>query len=329
MHPRQRNDVRPSEITPERVYRQRRELLKMLGIGSVGLVAGCGSENAPSAAIAEDSSATEKPLTVLKKGEYTLADPQTSFKDATHYNNYYEFGTDKSDPARTSGRFKPTPWSVEIAGHAEVTGKFTLEDILKPHALEERVYRHRCVEGWSMVIPWDGISLADLLKRFKPTAQAKYVAFTTVNRPSEMPGMRSAVLDWPYREGLRIDEAMHPLAFLATGLYGRELPNQNGAPLRLIVPWKYGFKGIKSIVKIEFTDSRPRTTWNLAGPGEYGFYSNVNPNVDHPRWSQHTERRIAGDGFNLFGNRIETKPFNGYADQVASLYAGMDLRKNF
>ena len=329
MHPRQRNDVRPSEITPERVYRQRRELLKMLGIGSVGLVAGCGSENAPSAAIAEDSSTTEKPLTIAKKGEYTLADPQTSFKDATHYNNYYEFGTDKSDPARTSGRFKPTPWSVEIAGHAEVTGKFTLEDILKPHALEERVYRHRCVEGWSMVIPWDGISLADLLKRFKPTAQAKYVAFTTVNRPSEMPGMRSAVLDWPYREGLRIDEAMHPLAFLATGLYGRELPNQNGAPLRLIVPWKYGFKGIKSIVKIEFTDSRPRTTWNLAGPGEYGFYSNVNPDVDHPRWSQHTERRIAGDGFNLFGNRIETKPFNGYADQVASLYAGMDLRKNF
>jgi len=329
MHPRQRNDVRPSEITPERVYRQRRELLKMLGIGSVGLVAGCGSENAPSAAIAEDSSTTEKPLTIAKKGEYTLPDPQTSFKDATHYNNYYEFGTDKSDPARTSGRFKPTPWSVEIAGHAEVTGKFTLEDILKPHALEERVYRHRCVEGWSMVIPWDGISLADLLKRFKPTAQAKYVAFTTVNRPSEMSGMRSAVLDWPYREGLRIDEAMHPLAFLATGLYGRELPNQNGAPLRLIVPWKYGFKGIKSIVKIEFTDSRPRTTWNLAGPGEYGFYSNVNPDVDHPRWSQHTERRIAGDGFNLFGNRIETKPFNGYADQVASLYAGMDLRKNF
>jgi len=329
MHPRQRNDVRPSEITPERVYQQRRELLKMLGIGSVGLVAGCGSENAPSAAIAEDSSTTEKPLTIAKKGEYTLPDPQTSFKDATHYNNYYEFGTDKSDPARTSGRFKPTPWSVEIAGHAEVTGKFTLEDILKPHALEERVYRHRCVEGWSMVIPWDGISLADLLKRFKPTAQAKYVAFTTVNRPSEMSGMRSAVLDWPYREGLRIDEAMHPLAFLATGLYGRELPNQNGAPLRLIVPWKYGFKGIKSIVKIEFTDSRPRTTWNLAGPGEYGFYSNVNPDVDHPRWSQHTERRIAGDGFNLFGNRIETKPFNGYADQVASLYAGMDLRKNF
>lgn len=180
-----------------------------------------------------------------------------------------------------------------------------------------------------MVIPWDGISLADLLKRFKPTAQAKYVAFTTVNRPSEMPGMRLGILDWPYREGLRIDEATHPLAFLATGLYGRELPNQNGAPLRLIVPWKYGFKGIKSIVKIEFVDTMPRTTWNLSAPGEYGFFSNVNPAVDHPRWSQRTERRIAGDGFNLFGNRIETLPFNGYADQVASLYSGMDLRKHF
>lgn len=180
-----------------------------------------------------------------------------------------------------------------------------------------------------MVIPWNGISLADLLKRFKPTAQAKYVAFTTVNRPSEMPGLRDAVLDWPYREGLRIDEAMHPLAFLATGLYGRELPNQNGAPLRLIVPWKYGFKGIKSIVKIEFVEVMPRTTWNIAAPREYGFYSNVNPDVDHPRWSQRTERRIAGDGLNLFGNRIGTRPFNGYADQVASLYAGMDLRKYF
>jgi len=326
---RQRPDIRPSEITPESIYRQRRNVLKALSLGAVGLVTGCGSENAPSAATAEDSSTAAKPLSIAKKGEYTLPDPQTSFKDATHYNNFYEFGTDKSDPARTSGRFKPMPWSVEIAGRAELTGKFTLEDILKPHQLEERVYRHRCVEGWSMVIPWDGISLADLLKRFKPTAQAKYVAFTTVNRPSEMPGMRSAVLDWPYREGLRIDEAMHPLAFLATGLYGRELPNQNGAPLRLIVPWKYGFKGIKSIVKIEFTDSMPRTTWNLAGPGEYGFYSNVNPAVDHPRWSQRTERRIAGDGFNLFGNRVETKPFNGYADQVASLYTGMDLRKHF
>ena len=327
---RQRPDTRSSEVTPESIYRRRRSVLKALGLGTFGLVAGCGSENAPSAAVAsEDAGAADKSLAVAKKGEYVLPDPLTSYKDATHYNNYYEFGTDKSDPARNAGRFKPTPWSVEIAGRAEVTGKFTLEDILKPHALEERIYRHRCVEGWSMVIPWDGIPLADLLKRFKPTSQAKYVAFTTVNRPSEMPGLHSAVLDWPYREGLRIDEAMHPLAFLAIGLYGRELPNQNGAPLRLIVPWKYGFKGIKSIVKIDFVETMPRTTWNLAAPNEYGFYSNVNPAVDHPRWSQRSERRIAGDGFNLFGNRIETKPFNGYADQVASLYAGMDLRKHF
>lgn len=325
-------DIRGSEITPESIYQNRRTVLKMLGLGAAGLIAGCGSEDAPSAALAatpDDSAAADKPLTIAKKGEYVLPDPPTSLKDVTHYNNYYEFGTDKSDPARTSGRFKPAPWSVEIAGHAEVTGKFSLEDILKPHPLEERVYRHRCVEGWSMVIPWDGIPLADLLKRFKPTAQAKYVAFTTVNRPSEMPGMRSGVLDWPYIEGLRIDEAMHPLAFLATGLYGRELPNQNGAPLRLIVPWKYGFKGIKSIVKIAFVENMPRTTWNISAPREYGFYSNVNPAVDHPRWSQRTERRIAGDGFNLFGNRIETQPFNGYADQVASLYTGMDLRKYF
>jgi len=328
MHLRQRSDIRASEITPEAVYRQRRNVIKMLGLGAAGLVAGCGSENAPSAA-AEAPAAEPKALSVTRKGEYTLTDPPTSYKDATHYNNFYEFGTDKGDPARNSGRFRPTPWSVEITGHAEVTGKYTLEDLLRPHAIEERIYRHRCVEGWSMVIPWNGISLADLLKRFKPTAQAKYVAFTTVNRPSEMPGLRDAVLDWPYREGLRIDEAMHPLAFLATGLYGSELPNQNGAPLRLIVPWKYGFKGIKSIVKIEFVEVMPRTTWNIAAPREYGFYSNVNPDVDHPRWSQRTERRIAGDGLNLFGNRIGTRPFNGYADQVAGLYAGMDLRKYF
>jgi sulfoxide reductase catalytic subunit YedY len=187
----------------------------------------------------------------------------------------------------------------------------------------------RCVEGWSMVIPWDGIPLAAVLKRFKPTASAKYVAFTTVFRPTEMPGLAAPILDWPYREGLRIDEAMHPLTLLAVGLYGRELPNQNGAPLRLVVPWKYGFKGIKSIVKIEFVDTEPKTTWNEAASDEYGFYSNVNPAVDHPRWSQRSERRIAGDGSNLFGNRIETLPFNGYAEQVASLYAGMDLRRNF
>lgn len=329
---RHRADIPSSEITPESIYRRRRTVLKMLGLGAAGMLAGCDGENVPgvaAAAAADDPGPNTEPLAVAKKGEYVLSDPLTSFKDATHYNNYYEFGTDKADPARLSGRFRPKPWSVEIAGHAEVTGKFALEDILKPHAVEERVYRHRCVEGWSMVIPWDGIPLADLLKRFKPTAQAKYVAFTTVSRPSEMPGMRLAILDWPYREGLRIDEAMHPLSLLGIGLYGRALPNQNGAPLRLIVPWKYGFKGIKSIVKIEFVETMPRTTWNLSAPGEYGFFSNVNPAVDHPRWSQRSERRIAGDGFNLFGNRVQTLPFNGYAEQVASLYSGMDLRKHF
>ena len=214
---------------------------------------------------------------------------------------------------------------MEIAGHAELTGTFDLEDLVKPDLLEERIYRHRCVEAWSMVIPWVGVPLADVLARFKPTSQAKYVAFTTIARRDEMPGLAYGVLDWPYREGLRIDEAMHPLAMLAVGLYGRTLPNQNGAPLRLVLPWKYGFKGAKSIVRIEFTEQQPRTSWNMAGPDEYGFYSNVNPAVDHPRWSQRTERRIAGGG-SLFNNRVETLPFNGYAEQVAPLYAGMDLK---
>ncbi len=234
-----RTDLRSHEVTPESIYRRRREVIKMLGLGLTGVVAGCNSESAPSAAavapVGNDTELTGKPVTVARKGEYVTTETLTSFKDVTHYNNYYEFGTDKSDPARTSGKFKAEPWTVEIAGHAEVTGNLTLEDILKPHAIEERVYRHRCVEGWSMVIPWDGIALGDLLKRFKPTAQAKYVVFTTIDRPSEMPGLAYPVLNWPYREGLRIDEAMHPLAFLATGLYGRTLPNQNGAPLRLVL----------------------------------------------------------------------------------------------
>ena len=315
-------DIAASEITPEPLYRSRRELLKLFGLGAVSIAAGCHSEPSPPAANNEKTPAAPD---TAKAG----SDVQTTFKDATHYNNYYEFGTSKSDPAENSGKFHPQPWSVEIAGHAEVTGRFALEDLLKPHTAEERIYRLRCVEGWSMVIPWRGISLGDVLKRFKPSAQAKYVAFTTVQRPAEMPGLNYPVLDWPYREGLRIDEAMHPLALLVTGMYGRELPNQNGAPLRLVVPWKYGFKGIKAIVKIEFVEQQPATTWNLAAPDEYGFYSNVNPDVNHPRWSQKTERRIAGDGFNLLGNRVATQPFNGYADQVASLYSGMDLRKNF
>lgn len=323
--------VRGSEITPEPVYRGRREYLKAMGLGAIALAAGCESrgETPGGAAGSADESIAGKALPIGQRGRYVVAEPLTRYKDATHYNNYYEFGTGKGDPARASGGFHPQPWTVEIAGHAEVTGRFPIEDLLKPHALEERVYRMRCVEGWSMVIPWAGVGLGDVLKRFKPTSSAKFVALTTVNRPEQMPGMSSGVLDWPYVEGLRIDEAMHPLALLAVGLYGHELPNQNGAPLRLVVPWKYGFKGAKSIVRIEFVAAQPKTTWNELAPEEYGFYANVNPAVDHPRWSQRTERRIAGEGFNLFGNRVPTLPFNGYAEQVASLYTGMDLRRNF
>ncbi|HSE12611.1 MAG TPA: protein-methionine-sulfoxide reductase catalytic subunit MsrP [Rudaea sp.] len=320
-----------SEITPEPVYRARREYLKALGLGTIALAAGCESRGETGAAAPkpEDESIAGKALPIGQRGLYATAEPATRYKDVTHYNNYYEFGTGKGDPARSSGAFRAHPWTVEIAGHAEVTGRFSLEDLVKPHTLEERIYRMRCVEGWSMVIPWVGVGLGDVLKRFKPTADAKFVVLTTVNRPAEMPGVGSGVLDWPYREGLRIDEAMHPLTLLAVGLYGHELPNQNGAPLRLVVPWKYGFKGAKSIVRIEFVATQPKTTWNELAPDEYGFYANVNPAVDHPRWSQKTERRIAGEGFNVFGNRVPTLPFNGYADQVASLYAGMDLRRYF
>jgi sulfoxide reductase catalytic subunit YedY len=324
------NAIPSSEITPYPIYLRRREYLRALGLGAVAFAAGCDSRAAPDGVVlANEEPIAGKALTIAQRGQYVLNEPLTRYKDVTHYNNYYEFGVDKGQPAQTSGGFHAHPWQVEIAGHAELTGRFALEDLLKPHPLEERVYRMRCVEGWSMVIPWAGVGLGNVLKRFRPTSSAKYVAFTTVHRPSEMPGLGMRILDWPYREGLRIDEAMNPLALLAVGLYGHELPNQNGAPLRLVVPWKYGYKGIKAITKIEFVESEPKTTWNLAASDEYGFYSNVNPEVDHPRWSQRTERRIAGDGFNLFGNRIPTLPFNGYADQVASLYAGMDLRRNF
>jgi sulfoxide reductase catalytic subunit YedY len=319
----------PSTITPEPVYRRRRQVLKLLGLGATALAAGCGSEAAPPAPAAPVANIPGKPLTAASRVDDAGGEAKTTFQDATHYNNFYEFGTGKGDPAANSGRFVAHPWSVEIAGLAGKTGRFTLEDILKDQTLEERIYRMRCVEAWSMVIPWIGFPLGDLLKRFKPLASAKYVVFTTVERPAQMPGQADRVLDWPYREGLRMDEAMHSLTLLAVGMYGRELPNQNGAPLRLVVPWKYGFKGIKSIVRIEFVESMPRTTWNHMAADEYGFYANVNPAVDHPRWSQKTERRIAGSGFNLFGNRIATLPFNGYAEQVAHLYAGMDLRKNF
>ena len=306
------HDPRPSEITPLDVYLDRRRLLK--AAAALALV---GSGPAASAATT---------LKYRRNAALSTTEKPNSFEDITTYNNFYEFGTDKSDPAKRSGDFRPKPWSIAVSGEAEVTGTFTLEDILKPHALEERIYRLRCVEAWSMVVPWVGFPLGDLIKRFRPTSRAKYVAFKTVYRPEEMPGQRFPILDWPYVEGLRIDEAVHPLTILAVGVYGQTLPNQNGAPLRLVVPWKYGFKGIKSIVEIRFTETQPPTSWNLQAPREYGFYANVNPQVDHPRWSQAKERRI---GAGLFEPRQPTLMFNGYAEQVAGLYGGMDLRKHY
>ena len=301
---------RPSEITPRERYLNRREI--MAGLAGAGL-----------AFVAPGASAGQR-LAYRKNARYSTSEAANSHQDITTYNNFYEFGTGKSDPAERSGAFKPQPWSVTITGEAEVKGTFTLEDILKPHALEERIYRLRCVEAWSMVIPWIGFPLGDLIRRFKPTSRARYVAFKTVLRPAEMPGQRFPVLEWPYVEGLRMDEAMHPLALMAVGLYGEVLPNQNGAPLRLVVPWKYGFKSIKSIVEIRFTERMPPTSWNISAPREYGFYANVNPAVDHPRWSQAEERRIGGG---IFSPKQPTQMFNGYAADVASLYSGMDLRK--
>ena len=312
---RQPNRIKPSEITPHSVYLNRRQLL------AASLAAGAGL--ALPARAAQPAGAK---LKYTRNAKLSLSEAANSYEDITTYNNYYEFGTAKEEPAENAHTLRARPWSLTVAGEAEVTGKFTLEDILKPHALEERVYRLRCVEAWSMVIPWVGFPLADLIKRFKPTSKAKYVAFKTLYDPKQMPGQRYAVLDWPYVEGLRIDEATHPLALMVVGLHGHVLPNQNGAPLRLVVPWKYGFKGIKSIVEMRFTERQPPTSWNLSAPHEYGFYANVNPEVDHPRWSQARERRI---GTALFAAREPTLMFNGYATEVASLYRGMDLRKNF
>lgn len=310
--------IRPSEITPESVYLNRRDLLK--AAVAAGLVVKLGLPDAAHAA--------SQGLNYAREANFNVDDAPNTYQDITTYNNFYEFGTGKEDPSQNSAGFKPLPWTVTVGGECEVKGTFTLEDVLKPHPLEERIYRFRCVEAWSMVIPWVGFPLKDLLARFKPTANAKYVAFKTIVRPSEMPGQRRAILDWPYVEGLRIDEAMHPLSLVAVGLYGRTLPNQNGAPLRLVTPWKYGFKSIKSIVEIKFVEKQPSSTWNNAAPREYGFYANVNPNVDHPRWSQARERRIGSSG-GLFNSRQRTLMFNGYQEQVAGLYEGMDLRKYF
>jgi sulfoxide reductase catalytic subunit YedY len=320
-------DLPASEITDEALYLRRRDVLRGAALAAGALLvpacsdSGSAPAGAPSAAAAETPALAAIPGTV--KGPFATDEAITDEDKATGYNNFYEFGTDKTDPKEYSGSLVTTPWSVAIEGEVAKPGTVALEDLLRGLTPEERIYRLRCVEAWSMVIPWIGVPLGEVLKRYEPTGKAKYVAFRTLLNPEQMPGQRRSVLDWPYREGLRIDEAMHPLTILAFGMYGKVLPNQNGAPLRLVVPWKYGFKSIKSIVAIRLQEQQPETSWNMAAPSEYGFYSNVNPAVDHPRWSQRTERRIGEF------RRRETLPFNGYADQVASLYAGMDLVKNF
>jgi methionine sulfoxide reductase catalytic subunit len=311
--------IAPSEITPPEVWFSRRTLL-------TGALAAGVSTLARPAQAADGPPADAARLSFTANPHYSVSETPNRYEEITTYNNFYEFGTDKDDPSRNARYFRTQPWSVRVDGEAEVRGNFTLEDILKGQSLEERIYRFRCVEAWSLVVPWVGFPLSSLLARFKPTSRAKYVEFTTLYDPNRMPGERVSVLAWPYVEGLRMDEAMHPLTLMVVGLYGVVLPNQDGAPLRLIVPWKYGFKSIKSIVKIRFTESQPRTTWALATPNEYGFYANVNPTVDHPRWSQATERRI---GAPFLAQRRPTLMFNGYADEVASLYQGMDLRRYF
>ena len=297
-----RSDLKQSEVTDEQVFLKRRHLLA--GLAGIGLAGG----------LASASSAAQRAEELVPN----------EWEDITNYNNYYEFGTGKSDPAKYAGALSTTPWSVEINGLVDRPAVYHLEDILQKMTIEERIYRFRCVEAWSMVVPWKGFELADLLNMAGVQSQAKYVAFQTLYRPEEMRGQNYPVLDWPYVEGLRLDEAMHPLTLMANGIYGKQIPNQNGAPLRLVVPWKYGFKSIKSIVKITLTDTMPPTSWSLANAREYGFYSNVNPQVDHPRWSQATERRIGGG---LFAKRQPTLMFNGYQEDVAELYKDMDLTK--
>jgi sulfoxide reductase catalytic subunit YedY len=298
------DDISPSEITPEDAYLNRRKFLAMAGVVAAGVI----GSGRIAAAIPPVNRQEEKPNT---------------WEEITTYNNYYEFGTGKEDPAENAGQFRTKPWTVKVDGLVRKPADYQLEDLIKPHKLEDRVYRFRCVEAWSMVVPWQGIPLADMIKRFEPLPSAKYVQFTTILAPDQMFGQKTRVLPWPYVEGLRMDEATNPLTLMVTGLYGKTLPNQNGAPLRLIMPWKYGFKGVKAIVRISFVEKQPMNTWQIANPNEYGFYANVNPEVDHPRWTQASERRIG-----VF-RRQKTLMFNGYTDQVAQMYAGMDLRKNF
>ena len=359
------SDPLPSEITPETVYQQRRTLLKAAGLfGAAAFFSPLQAspaasparppQPAPSAATgpgllpatpAPNRSPPSRPvyepaperdnapawlrqkIQARRLAANATGEALTPFQVVSTYNNFYEFGLEKSDPAEKAGRLRTEPWSLRVDGLCARPGLYTLEDILRPHALEDRIYRFRCVEAWSMVVPWLGFPLADLLRRFAPTGQARYVEFTTLQAPDQMPGLRNTAMSWPYVEGLRLDEAMHPLALMALGVYGRSLPPQNGAPLRLVLPWKYGFKSIKSIVRIRFTDRQPATTWARLAPEEYGFYANVNPAVDHPRWTQSRERRLPGTFFNP--NWRDTRPFNGYAGEVAGLYRGMDLNRFF
>ncbi|MCP5088067.1 MAG: protein-methionine-sulfoxide reductase catalytic subunit MsrP [Rhodobacteraceae bacterium] len=306
---RHKTDLKYSDITPRNAFLNRRQVIA----GAAGL-----------AAAGSIGGAAQAKLMAKKGSPYSTSEDANSFEDVTPYNNFYEFGTGKPDPAKHAHKLTTDPWSVEIGGLVNNPGNYALEDILKEVTLEERIYRFRCVEAWAMVVPWVGFQLSDLIARADPMGSARYVAFETLHRPDEMHGQKSKSFPWPYVEGLRMDEAMHPLTILATGIYDEELPKQNGAPLRLVVPWKYGFKSIKSIVKITLTEKEPPATWNLIQPGEYGFYSNVNPEVDHPRWSQASHRPIGGG---LFAKRVPTLKFNGYGEEVASLYAGMDLHK--
>jgi len=337
-----KSDIVPSEITPQSVYENRRTFIKQAGFGlAAGLLSqplmaatiNTGTTEGAGRLIGRANATTTakvaisgKKISGVTKTEYGKDEKLTEFKDVTTYNNFYEFGTDKSEPAIQSRLFKTNPWTVAIEGEVKQVKTLNLDDLYKKFPLEERIYRMRCVEGWSMVIPWVGFSLASFIKWAEPTGNAKFVEFISYSDRQQMPGINLPILDWPYTEALRLDEAMNPLTILAVGLYGEVLPNQNGAPIRLVVPWKYGFKGAKSIVKIRFTEKMPQTTWMKAGPSEYGFYANVNPEVDHPRWTQSSEKRI-GNG--LFSGRIKTKMFNGYENEVGQLYAGMNLEKNF
>jgi sulfoxide reductase catalytic subunit YedY len=306
---RYKSDLKWSDVTPKRDYMNRRQLMAGAGALALGSIAGPAMASLGA-----------------RKSNYGRGLELNTYEDITSYNNFYEFGTGKDDPKNNAGRLTTDPWSITVDGMVDKPGKYDLDDLTSGISLEERIYRFRCVEAWSMVVPWVGFELSDLLARVGVQSSAKYVAFETLVRPDEMIGQRRPVLDWPYREGLTLNEAMHPLTIMATGLYDEPIPNQNGAPIRLVVPWKYGFKSIKSIVRITLTDTRPPISWEMANPREYGFFSNVNPNVDHPRWSQATERKIGGG---LFSKRVPTLMFNGYESEVAGLYAGMDLTKNF